>query len=275
MSTVARPDASAGPVEAVVTAVRPAGAHDVVSLTVVDGGPWARARPGQTVVVPTDPAAGRVLPEVHWLAGVHADPVHGTSLELMLPAGRQSAPGERLRLLGPLGRGFSPPSSPVPVLLVGHETGAVPLRWLVEILRQRGCLVHVLLSAGDPELHIDLVHLRRHARAVVLALPEDLPAALDRLLDDTAVDPAVVYAVAPLPVLRDVADRSLGRGRVVRVAALDLQGPGVVCGTGLCGACDLLVHDGPGGPSARPRVLRPCLEGPVVPGEWLLEGPPR
>lgn len=259
------------PVEAVVTAVRPAGAHDVVSLTVPDGAPWAGARPGQLVVVPTDPALGRVLPEVHWLAGVHADPVHGTSLELLLPVGRQTAPGERLRLLGPLGRGFSPPSSPVPVLLVGHETGAVPLRWLVEILRRRGCPVHVLLSASDPELHIDLVHLRRHARGVVLALPDDLPAALERLLEDPVVDPAVVYAAAPLPVLHDVARRSLRRGRALRVAALDLQGEEVVCGTGLCGACDLVVHDGTGNAAAPARVVRACLEGPVVPGEWLVE----
>lgn len=274
VSTGAPAAVTAGPVEAVVTAVRPAGAHDVVSLTVGDGRPWARARPGQTVLVPTDPRTGTVLPAVHWLAGVHADPVHGTSLELLLPVGRQTAPGERLRLLGPLGRGFSAPSSPVPVLLVGHETGAVPLRWLVEVLRQRGCPVHVLLSASDPELHIDLVHLRRHARAVVLALPEDLPAALERLLDDPGVDPAVVYAVAPLPVLRDVAHRTLVRGPALRVAALDLQGPGVVCGTGLCGTCDLVVDDA-SGPGGRGRVLRACLEGPVVPGEWLLEERPR
>lgn len=253
-------------VEARVTAVRAAGAFDAVRLTVPDGRAWARARPGQLVVVPTDPARGSVLPEVHWLAGVHADPVHGTSLELLLDVARRTAPGERLRLLGPLGRGFAPPSSPVPVLLVGHEQGAVPLRWLLEMLKARGCPVHVLLSASDPERHVDLVHLRRHTRAVVLTEPQDLPAALERVLDDPAVDPAVVYAAAPLTALQDVAGRALRRGLLVRVAALDVQGPGVVCGTGVCGACDLLVHDGDG---AAGRLLRPCLEGPVVPGEWL------
>lgn len=256
-------------VEAVVTAVRAAGAYDVVSLTVPEGEPWTRARPGQLVVVPVDPAGGRVLPDVHWLAGVHADPVHGTSLELLLDEGRGTVPGERMRLLGPLGRGFSAPSSPVPVLLVGHEAGAVPLRWLVALLRDRGCTVHMVLSASDPELHLDLVHLRRHARAVVLALPEDLPAAVDRVLDDPDVDASVVYAAAPLPVLRDVAARALARGLAVRAAALDLQGPAPVCGTGLCGGCDLDVPDGAGS-----RTFRPCLEGPVVPGEWLVDGAP-
>ena len=261
---------SVPPVEAVVTAVRPAGVYDVVSLTVADGAPWEGARPGQLVVVPVDPARGSVLPEVHWLAGVHADPVHGTSMELVLDARRGTAPGERVRVLGPLGRGFSAPSAPVPVLLVGHEAGAVPLRWLVALLRERGCTVHVVLSASDAELHLDLVHLRRHARSVVLALPEDLAAAVERVLDDPQVDAAVVYAVAPLPVLRDVSVRALGRGLVVRAAALDLGGPPPVCGTGLCGGCDVVVPHREG-----ERVLRACLEGPVVPGELLTSGPAR
>ncbi|GGK74234.1 dihydroorotate oxidase [Ornithinimicrobium pekingense] len=264
--------------EAVVTSVRAAGAHDVVSLTVPDASPWVHARPGQLVAVPTDPATGRVLPEVHWLAGAHVDPVHGASVDLLLPVQRQTATGERVRLLGPLGRGFPAPSAPVPVLLVGHGGGAVPLRWLVEVLRDRGCPVHVLLSASDPDLHLDLVHLRRHARAVLLALPEDLPATLRRVLDDPAADPAVVYAAGPVPLLRGVAEEALRRGLPVRAAALDLDGPAVVCGTGLCGACDLLVHDDGRGPrqaGRAGRVLRPCLEGPVVPGEWLVEEPAR
>ncbi|MFK5635331.1 MULTISPECIES: hypothetical protein [unclassified Ornithinimicrobium] len=261
--------ATAVPVaEAVVAGVRAAGAHDLVSLSVPDGPGWRRSRPGQFVVVPADPTAGRILPEVLWLAGVHADPVHGTVFDLLLPVGR-AAPGQVVRVLGPLGRGFAAPSEPVPVLLVGHETGAVPLRWLLEVLRERGCVVHVLLGASDPELHLDLVHLRRHARTVVLALPEDLTATLARMLADPAVDPAVVYAAAPVPVLRDVAEEARSAGRTVRACALDLAGDTLVCGTGLCGACDLEVVD-----AGVARVLRPCLEGPVLPGEWLLGDEP-
>ncbi|TQM97024.1 dihydroorotate dehydrogenase electron transfer subunit [Ornithinimicrobium humiphilum] len=259
--------------EAVVTAVRPAGARDVVSLTVA-GGPGtalAGARPGQLVVVPVDPLAGRVLPEVHWLAGVSVDPVHGTSMELLLDVVRGTAPGERMRLLGPLGSGFRAPASPVPTVLVGQGVGAVPLRWLAELLRARGCPVHVVLGADDPEQHLDLVHLRRHARSVVLALPPDLPAAVDRVLDGEASDAAVLYAAGPVRVLRDVAARGLRRGMAVRVAALDLATDGVVCGTGLCGTCDLPVRTTDRDGRLVERVLRPCLEGPVVPGEWLVE----
>lgn len=252
---------------AVVTAVRPAGSHDVVNLVVPeDDARWSAARPGQIVVRPIDPAAGRLLPEVFWLGGVTVDEIHGTSIELVLPLERETSVGERLRLLGPFGRGFAPPSQPVDALLVAHEGGAVPMRWLVEILRARGCAVHVILSASDAQHQMDLAHLRRHARTVILALPEDLTATVDRALDDPAIDPAVVYAAAPVPALRQIASSAAARGRSTRVAALDLAA-GVVCGTGLCGACDLDVHDG-----RSASVLRPCLEGPVVPGEWLLRG---
>lgn len=251
------------PVEAVVTAVRPAGGHDVLSLVVPDEGPWAGARPGQFVVLPRDPAQGQVLPDPLWLAGLQADPLHGTTIELIVPARREVLPGARMRLVGPLGRGFPVPSAPQSVLLVGQDDGAVPLRWLAEVLRARGHGVHALLSAQSPEGHIDLPHLRHHARSVVLTDPDDLMAALVRLLTDPVVDPAVVYAATPRPLLRRVARTGLEHGRAVRVAALDLGAP-VVCGTGLCGACDLVVAgSGPG------RSVRPCLEGPVVDGALL------
>lgn len=263
-------------VTAVVTAVRPAGSHDVVSLVVPADPAWERARPGQLVVAPVDPGAGRVLPEVHWLAGAQGDRVHGTTIELLLPVERETGVGERLRILGPLGRGFAPPSQPVPSLLVAQDSGIVPLRWLVEVLRARGCPTHVVLSLTERDRGIDLGHLRRHAATVVLTSPSALAETLDSLLDDPRVDPAVVYAAAPVAVLRDTAALARRRGCAVRVAALDpAPAPGpdddlpVVCGTGLCGACDLAVRDG-----TTTRVLRPCLDGPVLPGEWLLGAAP-
>ena len=250
----------------VVTAVRPAGGHDVVSLVpreahVSDA--WAAARPGQLVVLPGSPARGQVLPEVHWLGGVRTDPLHGTSVELVLPVDRETAAGERLTLLGPLGRGFAPPTEAVPVLVVAEGPGVVAARWLLELLRERGCQAHLVLGVDDPDSGLDPAHLRRHARGVLLCPPSDLTSAAERALDDPAVDPAVVYAATSVDVARRLGAAAGARGVVVRVSALDLGGE-VVCGTGLCGGCDLVVDDGRG-----TRRLRPCLDGPVVPGEWL------
>ncbi|MFC5042484.1 hypothetical protein [Ornithinimicrobium kibberense] len=267
-----RPPAGPRPAEVLTTStaevvsVRPAGRFDVVGLTVSHGHDgWGSARPGQFVVEPRDPAAGTVRARVHWLAGSDQDPVHGTTAELVLPADRSTTPGDRMRLLGPVGQGFPAPRQPVPVLLVGHEGGAVPLRWLTARLRSRGCVVHLVLSADDPELHLDLPFLRRHARSVVLTTSVDLVDAVGRVLDELTGQVGVVYAATPLHLLPRLVDAAGARGVACRASVLDVGGQDVLCGTGLCGGCDLEL---PGGPAAG-QLLRACTEGPVVPGEWV------
>jgi len=246
-----------------VSAVRAIGSCDAVSLTVPSSTAWDRARPGQLVVLPADPSRGSVLPGVHWLAGVVVDPVHGTTIQLVVAMDAHQV-GAEVVLLGPLGRGFPLPSQPVSALVGAHERSAAPVRWLVSLLRERGCAAHVLLSAADPDRHLDPGGLRRQADSVVLTRPEDLPSELTARLDDPGTDPALVLAAGPRDLVRVVASLSAPRGRVVRVAALDPD-TGPVCGTGVCGGCDLVLDDGAGA-----RRVRPCLEGPVLPGEWLL-----
>lgn len=258
-------------VDAEVVSVRFAGRFDVLALTVGEQHPeWARARPGQFVVEPVDPGAGALRPRVHWLAGADQDPVHGTIAELVLPAGRSVAPGSRLRLLGPLGQGYPAPRQPVQALLAGHEGGAVPLRWLTARLRARGCVVHLVLSADDPELHLDLPFLRRHARTVVLTTSTDLVDTVARVLDQPGDQIGVVYAATPRPLLPALVGAVTSRGTACRVTTLEVDDEAVLCGTGLCGGCDLVLSGGP----RSGQVLRPCLEGPVVPGEWVGGGDP-
>ncbi len=256
---------SGGPVRtAVVTLARAAGAYDVVSLAVPAAPGWASARPGQLLVLPGSPARGEVLPRLLWLADVTVDPVHGTAVEVAVPAGAGWEVGRRLRLVGPLGRGFGVPTDPVPALVVGHGGSTVPLRWLTSRLRARGCPVHLVLSAPEPDGLFEVAALRRQAASVRLTTEQDLArVTLEVLEQEPRV--GVVYAAGPRGPVRQVAQVAVGAGRPVRVSALDLDEP-LLCGTGLCGQCDLRPA-GPGGP----RPLRPCLEGPVVPGEQVLD----
>lgn len=249
--------------QALVSAVRPEGGYDVLTLAVPTHRSWARARPGQLLVRPGDPSLGAVLPRVLWLAGVQVDPLHGTTIQVVLPEGQaQRWPiGTHVTLLGPLGRGFALPTQAVDVVVVAHEGSAAPVHWLVALLGERGCAVHVVLSADDPGLRLDPGLLRRTAVSVVLSSAAGLRSALSSAL--TSVDPELVLATGPSATVRTVVE--LSQGRVVRVAAVDPEAP-VVCGTGLCGACDLVVAGDDGGP----RRVRACVEGPVVPGEWVL-----
>lgn len=258
-----------GPVlDAVVTLARASGPYDIVSLAVPAGPAWARARPGQLLVLPGIPARGEQLPRVLWLAGVSVEPVHGTTIDVVLPVGHEMRVGREVRILGPLGRGFQLPADAVPTVLVGHEDSVTPLRWLLHLLRERGCPVHLVLSADDPDRHLDLGVLRRQATSVVLTTPQDLAQVLALRLDDRSVDAALVLGTGPGPLVREVARLAGARGLAVRVCAVD-PAAAVVCGTGLCGQCDLVVRDGRG----TARTLRACLDGPVLPGEWLLDAP--
>ncbi|ANS77590.1 Dihydroorotate dehydrogenase electron transfer subunit [Serinicoccus hydrothermalis] len=252
--------------EAEVTLTRPSGAYDVVSLAVPSDPVWERCRPGQFLVLPGDLGRGEPLPTLLWVAGVSVDPLHGTAVEVVLPAAERHrlTDGRRHRLLGPLGRGFGLPAHPVPVLVAGHEAATVPLRWLVPLLRERGSEVHLVLSADDPDRHLDVGLLRRQAATVVLTDGAELGPTVARRLDEEQ-DVAVVYAAGSRDQVHELAGASRQRGRVSRVLALDLQEP-VLCGTGLCGQCDLLVEA-----ERSARLLRACLEGPVVPGELVAD----
>ncbi|WP_149814694.1 hypothetical protein [Serinicoccus marinus] len=257
---------SAAVLEAVVTLTRASGAYDVVSLAVPPDPAWERCRPGQFVVVPGELSRGEPLPTLLWVAGVSVDPVHGTTVDVVLAAsdGQRLREGRAQRLLGPLGRGFGLPAHPVPVLVAGHEAGSVPLRWLVALLRERGSEVHLVLSADDPDRHLEVGPLRRQASTVMLTEGDRFATTVGGRLDELD-GVGVVYATGSRDQVQDVAAAARDRGRASRVAALDLQEP-VLCGTGLCGQCDLrVVVDG------QTRRLRPCLEGPVLPGEWVAD----
>ncbi len=83
-------------------------------------------------------------------------------LELLVkPLGRASAAiadyeeGDTLRVIAPLGRGFSLPEAPARVLLVGGGVGVAPMYYLARALNERGIrpvLVYGERTAPDPAL---------------------------------------------------------------------------------------------------------------------------
>lgn len=263
-----------------ISALRAAGAYDVATLTTPAAAHpgWAAARPGQFVVLPQDPATGAVLPEVHWIAGTATDPLHGTSFELVLPVGRELSIGHRMDVLGPLGRGFALPAHPVTALVVGHGSGSNAVGWLSRALRERGCRVLAVLAVPDADHVVDLHLWRRSAETVQLCTSENLPSVAQELIDaedlaDGATGVDVIYGVLPRDLGTRLAEVAQGMGRPARIAPLDLDEP-IRCGTGLCGGCEITVGPPGGSPraTAGPRTarLRPCLDGPVLPGEMLL-----
>jgi dihydroorotate dehydrogenase electron transfer subunit len=166
------------------------------------------------------------------------------------------APGEELWSLGPLGRGFEPPTEARRALLVGGGVGIAPLAILQDTLAAspRG-------DAGDTVL----LGFRDRDRAQGAALLHDAAVATDDgsvghhglvtdlLAAELERDPhAVVYACGPAAMLEGV--RAMCERQAVP-AQLALEA-GMACGFGACFGCVVPRRGG--------GYLRVCVDGPVV-----------
>lgn len=248
------------PTSAEVVSSRALGAYQQLAVTIAAVDPPPRA--GQFVVALPGPGELEAMAATWWVGGAGTESGFGTTLELVLrSAGDPPRPGDRITLLGPLGRGFAAPTSAVPVLVVGHEAGEAPARWWARELRGRGCTTRLLLSAADPDLHVDLGQARRSADVVVLTTPQDLEQAVHRI--GVTDDIAVLYAVGPGHVCAAVARVGRALGIPPRVTAFDAEADDQ-CGVGLCGVCERRLA----APGSHP--VRPCVDGPVLRGDLVL-----
>jgi dihydroorotate dehydrogenase electron transfer subunit len=160
--------------------------------------------------------------------------------------------GDRLWMLGPLGRGFVMPEDRRRALLVGGGVGIAPLAILGDELRVGGTSASVLVGFRDSAhaqgaalledavLASDDGSVGHHGRVTEL-----LRAELDRDAQ------ATVYACGPPPMLESV--RALCAERDVP-AQLALEA-GMACGFGACYGCVVPARDG---------YLRVCVDGPVI-----------
>ncbi|MFI4989458.1 MAG: dihydroorotate dehydrogenase electron transfer subunit [Solirubrobacterales bacterium] len=162
--------------------------------------------------------------------------------------------GDGLWALGPLGKGFSPPSERRRAILVGGGVGIAPLAILQDALE----------AAAEREVAV-LLGFRDAARAEAAALLRGAQVATDdgsvghhglltellskELYGDSR---AQVYACGPAPMLEAV--RAMCTTRDVP-AQLALEA-GMACGFGACFGCAVPKRGG--------GYLRVCVDGPVI-----------
>ena len=179
--------------------------------------------------------------------------------------------GETARVLGPLGRGFTPPSANERVLLVGGGYGVAPFALFSHLLKEASVRFHLLYggrSAGELPLIGEL-----EKRGIPLTLSTDdgslgepgrVTVPLLRALDsDKAV--ARLYACGPEPMMHAVAKIAEERGLPCEVS-LD---PWMGCGLGTCLGCVVKIQEpGEGKWKNRPA----CTEGPVFDSRKVVWG---
>ena len=236
------------------------------ALTMVAPGIATQFRPGQFLTVavggPDSPTLLRRAFSIH-----DVQPDHGGTVEFVFEAG---GPGTRwlagrrsrdlLDVVGPLGRPFPLPREPVSCLLLGAGHGSTALFPLADRLRGRGCQIDFMLGAASADRVFGALRARRTARSTTITTEDGSLGArgvitdmLTQVIHEARTD--VIYASAPLPVLREVV--ALASRYDLPVQAL-VEQP-TACGTGVCMSCVLPVV----GSDGVTRIVRACTDGPV------------
>jgi dihydroorotate dehydrogenase electron transfer subunit len=214
------------------------------------------ARPGQFVMVTCDGEQSLLLRpfsihgvnyERRRLALLFAVKGNGTGWL----AGRR--PGDKVKLLGPLGKGFKVEPHWHDLLLVAGGLGVAPLAFLAaeEAGQRRVTLAAGALTStgllGKAELPAGIRYDKatedgsEGRRGRVTTLAEELAPAAD-----------AVFACGPLGMLRSMSRASCLAGKPVQVSLEVRMG----CGTGLCFGCTINTTSG---------QKRVCRDGPVFP----------
>jgi dihydroorotate dehydrogenase electron transfer subunit len=171
-------------------------------------------------------------------------------------------PGDRIGVLGPLGRPFVPVDPPAEAWMVAGGVGLAPFVTLAEALTARHTSMTLFYGARTAA---DLYYADLFAElgATLVLTTEDgsrgergrVSAPLERALNERgAATNATIYACGPTPMMSAVA-RLATRARRPAFASLE---PVMGCGMGGCYSCVVPVRQG-----ARSHFVRSCLEGPV------------
>jgi dihydroorotate dehydrogenase electron transfer subunit len=254
-------------VEGEILASKRAGAYR--HLTIAAPGVPERFRAGTFVAVSV--GEGRLARRALWIHQVRETGAFGPTLDVVVePRGEGTRwlaaqpVGARLAVTGPLGHPFALPMEPVSCVLVGEDYASAPLLALAARLRERGCVVSLVVG-GETEAHLlSAVEARRSARSVTV-VTRDGSVGKHGTVAEHVVDVLVraeadvVYAAGRTDTLAAVAALAEQHGAWSQVAVES----DVTCGTGLCQGCVVPVvgEDGIG------RLVRGCVEGPVLRGD--------
>jgi dihydroorotate dehydrogenase electron transfer subunit len=257
-------------VQGEVLATRRVGAY--TALTLLAPGIPERTRPGHFLAVQVGgPESSMLLRRAFAIYDVQPTGRYGGSVEVVFAVhGKGTAwlatqrPGDRLNVVGPLGKPFRLPREAVTATLVGGGYGSAPLIPLAVALRERGCSVDMVLGAASEDRLFGTLQARRAARSLVVTTDDGsvgergrVSDVLPRLLERTGS--SVVYACGPMGMLRAVADLAAAAGIPAQVAVEE----SMACGIGVCMTCVLPVV----GDDGLTRMVRSCVEGPVFLGD--------
>jgi dihydroorotate dehydrogenase electron transfer subunit len=252
-----------------VVGVRRVGAYHHITL-LAPGIPES-ARPGHFVACAVGgEGSGMLLRRAFSLYRATAEGPGGGTVEVVVsargPGTRWLADrrrGDKVDVIGPLGRPFTLPKEPVACVLVAGGYGAAPLFSLSEQLRARGCRVDMVLGAATEDRLFGVLEAKRTSSSVTVTTEDGSLGIRGRVTEPLgeilrAARADVVYACGPMPMLAAAARMAAREGAHAQCAVEEAM----ACGIGVCMTCVLPVR----GADGVTRMVRSCTEGPVFRG---------
>ncbi|MCX6550153.1 MAG: dihydroorotate dehydrogenase electron transfer subunit [Acidobacteria bacterium] len=238
----------------------------------------AATRPGQFVMIRTttgtDPLLRRPFSVFEILRDADGTPEAISILCKLVGPGTArlagASAGDRLAVLGPLGKPFDLVAPPSEAWMVAGGVGLAPFAALTESLAALATPTRLFYGGRS---RTDLFYLDWfEARGVRLDLATEdgtrgthgrVTAPLEAALRVMPADrPLTIYVCGPEPMLKAVAALGRVHGRPSQVSTEQVMG----CGLGGCYSCVVRVRD----ESGTPHFVRSCLNGPVFRGEDLV-----
>ncbi len=176
------------------------------------------------------------------------------------------AVGDRLDVLGPLGRGFDIPRD-ARLIAVARGVGLATLAPLARAAAERGARLLAICSARSPAHLMALEHFRRLGAEIVTVTDADgdaAPEAVEALIEARIAAQGCdrLYTCGSNRLLK-MLQRVAARHAIAGEVALEQQ---MACGLGMCQCC--VRHFRRGSETYTARV---CKEGPVFPLDEALE----
>jgi dihydroorotate dehydrogenase electron transfer subunit len=176
-------------------------------------------------------------------------------------------PGTQIDLIAPLGNAFGIPTEPVRALLVGGGYGSAPLFGLSEVLRNRGCRVDMVLGASTAMKIYAPLDGKRSVSSLTITTEDGSTGTAGKVTDVlpeiiAASQVDVIYSCGPMGMLEAI-NKIAADLNIVHQCSIEES---MACGIGVCMTCVLPIK----GEDGVIRMLRSCIEGPVVDGETVI-----
>jgi len=240
----------------------------------------AAARPGNFVAISVGGAnSSMILRRAFAIYRASDRGQYGGTIELVVaPHGQGSRwltslqIHDRVNMVGPLGTHFGIPAEPVSALLVGGGYGSAPLFGLAEVLKERGCRVDMVLGASVAGKIYAPLEGKRSVNSLTITTEDGSAGTQGRVTD---VLPAIIekngteiiYSCGPMAMLEAVEKVSQQHNAMHQCAVEE----SMACGIGICMTCVIPVRN----ESGVIKMMRSCIDGPVMDGEKVIWGSSR